>query len=520
VSGSIESCPSCGEPLVLTPAGNCTNCGRNVTAPETQVAGSSDAAIPQAGARRRSPIPARVAAFGVAAVVVVAIGAIVAGLLLGGAPTSASPASSQIAGLETPTVAPTGGPTSTVAPPESANPSASPGASSTLATTLPSSAAPTATPALGESTEPGPGCGDSSGGTLVARGGTTLPAVAAPYAAPAATIASGHFVPAGALVNGGGYDAAVMLTNGKVLFVGGGNPLNRAEIYDPATNTFTATGSMVEGRRRPLAVALPNGKAVVASGISGGCAITNIDSVEVYDPATGHFTSLGAPMLGSDYQTATLLSNGQVLFAGGLITTEANPDGVPSAELFDPATNAFAATGAPGLYRNGATATLLPDHTVLFAGGGWNETFTNTAELYRPDHGDFVPVTATMKVARSAASATLLADGRVLIAGGINATPGTMASAELYDPATGTFTATGSLRTPRATLTTTLLPGNKVLVTGGLATGSTTAEVWAGGTFTATAGPMTHDRPVTTATLLPNGRVLVVGNGTADLYQP
>jgi hypothetical protein len=67
----------------------------------------------------------------------------------------------------------------------------------------------------------------------------------------------------------------------------------------------------------------------------------------------------------------------------------------------------------------------------------------------------------------------------------------------------------------------TLLPGNKVLLTGGGAPGdANTADVWSGGSFTATAGNMTHDHAISTATLLANGRVLVVGGGAADLYQP
>jgi hypothetical protein len=91
----------------------------------------------------------------------------------------------------------------------------------------------------------------------------------------------------------------------------------------------------------------------------------------------------------------------------------------------------------------------------------------------------------------------------------------------MYDYLTGKFTGAGDMVVGRGGHTATLMPGDRVLFTGGTAAGQgKPAEVWAGGTFSATAGPMTHDRPTTTATLLPNGKVLVVGNGTADLYQP
>ena len=59
-------------------------------------------------------------------------------------------------------------------------------------------------------------------------------------------------------------------------------------------------------------------------------------------------------------QTATLLQNGQVLIAGGETA---------SAELFNPSTGAFTATGSMTVSRSGHTATLLPDGRVLIAGG-------------------------------------------------------------------------------------------------------------------------------------------------------
>ena len=59
-------------------------------------------------------------------------------------------------------------------------------------------------------------------------------------------------------------------------------------------------------------------------------------------------------------QTATLLQNGQVLIAGGETA---------SAELFNPSTGKFTATGSMTISRTGHTATLLPDGRVLIAGG-------------------------------------------------------------------------------------------------------------------------------------------------------
>jgi hypothetical protein len=78
--------------------------------------------------------------------------------------------------------------------------------------------------------------------------------------------------------------------------------------------------------------------------------------------------------------------------------------------------------------------------------------------------GVFVP-TGSMTLARSGHTATLLPNGTVLIAGGDN--HGDLASVELYDPVAGTFTATGSMSTIRVDHTATLLPNGMVLVAGG-----------------------------------------------------
>jgi len=452
---------------------------------------------------------APITAIGVMAVLIVATAALATSALMRGSP-AATPRTSSVA-LATASSAPSGAvETSGASPAATGSPDASPA--------LIHTAAPSGSPTASETDGGGYGCGADANPPVTAPKraavAEVLPAVF--------NIASGHFGATGALVGNGGYDAATLLPNGQVLFIGGGHPNTRAELYDPATDKFTQTGSLNEGRNKPLAVLLPNGKVLVAGGNTGGCAIGEIQSVELYDPGTGQFTSLGTPMTGSGYQTATLLANGKVLFAGGQFSDEAHPEGGASAELFDPATNKFSVTGSPLRIRDGATATLLPDHTVLIAGGGTdNNSITNTAELYRPDHGDFVAVAGTMVSARTGASATLLGNGLVLIAGGIDATYAATATAELYNPATGTFTATGTMIHVRTGQTATLLPGDKVLLAGGGAPGdANTAEIWSGGSFTATAGNMTHDHSPSTATLLSNGRVLVVGSGTADLYQP
>ena len=108
-----------------------------------------------------------------------------------------------------------------------------------------------------------------------------------------------------------------MLPNGKVLVAGGYNGsgyLTSAELYDPASGSWTATGSLNTARGNHTATLLPNGKVLVAGGYNGGGYLT---SAELYDPASGSWTATGSLNTARYDHTATLLPNGKVLVAGG-----------------------------------------------------------------------------------------------------------------------------------------------------------------------------------------------------------
>ena len=116
----------------------------------------------------------------------------------------------------------------------------------------------------------------------------------------------------------------------------------------------------------------------------------------------------------------------------------------------------------PSRFRH--TATLLPNGQVLVAGGFNDDGVLASAELYDPATGLWT-ATGSMATPRVDHTATLLPNGKVLVAGGEGRRP--FASAELYDPATGLWTATGSMAPSATDHTATLLPNGQVLVAGG-----------------------------------------------------
>jgi len=331
------------------------------------------------------------------------------------------------------------------------------------------------------------------------------------------------FESAGSLATARFGHSATSLPNGKVLVVGGylegQGDLATAELYDPASGTWTSTGSLATARDSHTATLLLNGKVLVVGGESG---FYNAATAELYDPANGTWTTAGSVAPGQRH-TATLLPNGKVLVAGGYVIDFGYGGGsTAGAALYDPASETWTTTGRLATARDAHTATLLPNGKVLVAGGNDNQLFGGlgslaSAELYDPASGTWT-ATGSLTTARPYHTAALLPNGKVLVAGGYKASA--LATAELYDPATGTWRATGSLATARNAHTMTLLPSGKVLVVGGAETDAlTSAELYntASGTWTAT-GSLATARYSHVSALLPNGKVLVAGGYNGSSY--
>jgi N-acetylneuraminic acid mutarotase len=345
----------------------------------------------------------------------------------------------------------------------------------------------------------------------------------------------------GNLNTGRGDHTATLLPNGKVLVTGGyrNGSLNSAEIYDPTSSVWIITGNLNTARELHTATLLQNGKVLVAGGINNSIPGYNpLNSVELYDPSAGSWSSIGNLNTARYGHTATLLKNGKLLVAGGFSCSD-GPFGrgcflLNSAELYDPATETFSVTGSLSTTPYLSTATLLPNGKVLVAGGQLFQCGSivciqipnNHAELYDPATATW-STTGNLNTARYYHSATLLPNGKVLVAGFYDDNAQTVSnSAELYDPATGVWSNTGNLIEGLGAQTAALLPNGKVLIAGGFAADGnpSRAELYdpVTGIWSMTASPNSL-RYGHTLTLLVTGKVLVAGgfdDNTAEQYDP
>jgi N-acetylneuraminic acid mutarotase len=296
--------------------------------------------------------------------------------------------------------------------------------------------------------------------------------------------ASGTFSATGSMHDARVGFSAIRLSNGKVLVEGGASntvaALASAELYDPATGTWTVTGSMNQGRQQHSAVLLRNGNVLVSGGNIDRtpCAdvcVTTIGGSEIYDPSTGQWTSVGEMTIPRSFFTTTLLPNGRVLAVGGRIHTGPgyfDYGAIAFADLYAPATGKWKATRTMTISREDHSSVLLSNGQVLAIGGttvNFNGITVASTELYDPAT-DAWTATGSMLQDRERHTATVLQSGQVLVAGGdyydgVNA--GFLTECELYDPAVGTWSVTASMSTPRYGARAALLRDGRVLEAGG-----------------------------------------------------
>jgi hypothetical protein len=349
----------------------------------------------------------------------------------------------------------------------------------------------------------------------------------------------GQWASSGTMQSARELNAQVLLSNGKVLSIGGvdnnGNLLASSELYTSTSGKWTLTGTMSSARQTFPAVALSNKKVLVSGGL--GASGTVLAAAELYDPTTGAWSSAGSLSVARFAHTATVLANGKVLVTGGC--TASNCTDTAVSELYDPTSNSWSTTGNLNTARFYHTAVRLKTGMVLAIGGSPGLT---SCELYDPTKGTWTNATST-NTGRYLNTATLLSDGKVLVTGGANGRY-PINSAELYDPTANTWTLTGIMTIGRYAHTATLLPDGTVLVPGGVGqsiscgkactgyipTGKVDVYSEANGTFTAAAG-LSQPQAYQSTTLLKTGGALQAGGigttnvccvvlNTAQIYTP
>ncbi len=276
----------------------------------------------------------------------------------------------------------------------------------------------------------------------------------------------GTFANGGRLLSSKVVSQAVKLSDGRIFVVAGweqGKASASAEIFDPTTGRSQSVGSLSTTRGDVSVVTLADGRVLIAGGFDGR---QRLSGAEIFDPRTGLFSPVGPLNEARSGTELVLLKSGRVLVVGGVAGQSGATKPIASAEIFDPATGRFTATGSLGEARFKHAALALPDGRVLVIAGsderGRDGGKKRTLEIYDPVRGEFTPG-GTLHHARYKLTdaVALLADGRVLI-GGSGRYP------EVYNPATRKSTQLAvDLGRSWNFMTASILADGRVLLAGG-----------------------------------------------------
>ncbi len=283
--------------------------------------------------------------------------------------------------------------------------------------------------------------------------------------AAAALLADGRVLVAGGYFYTGNTEGAFTTPRGvlaaypsDVLLPPAGIAMATAELFDPATGTWSSTGALRYARFGAAAVTLTDGRVLVvgsddgANGQVAKVADGAYDSAEIYDPATGHFSLTGS-----------LPAIDRTAFArfGAL------PDGSPQVDL-NGTLVALKDGGALLIGRDDFwkhQGDIIRSFRFNGATGQWTDLGQAWATGYDPLHD--VEWTTPGDPLGDRALVAQLADGRVLVAGGLSATDASLATAELFDPAANAWSSLPPMPEARVGGAAVPLRDGSVLLVGG-----------------------------------------------------
>jgi MYXO-CTERM domain-containing protein len=301
----------------------------------------------------------------------------------------------------------------------------------------------------------------------------------------------------------------------KVAWGGASDPIRYPATLDPK---WTATtGAMTEARSGHTATLLVSGKVLIAGGEStAGALTTHSKTAELFDPATGTFAATGAMTAGRSFHAAALLSTNNVVVAGGVGATAA----LGATEIYDVTTSKFRAVGNLIVARAKPALVALGANQALIAGGqdatgavlDSAELFNATAETWSTTDRMGAKRVGHYLAAPSGAAATV-------VAGITSSLLGDLAACERF--AAGTWTASAGLAEPRHDFAGASFSDGKILVAGGFQASVgkvlATAELFDPSQAKwVTAGTLAHARTAHTLTALPSGAAVAAGGVVRD----
>lgn len=327
----------------------------------------------------------------------------------------------------------------------------------------------------------------------------------------------------GILNEGRQQHTATLLASGSVLVAGGKREdlgLAQTEIYNPKTGIWTQASPLSLPRESHTATRLLDGRVLVVGGESfsqGLGLLVTLRSTEIFDAATGTWSSAGNLHESRADHSATLLKSGKVLVVGG---SSAFAGAKASAEIYDPETNTWDPVDSLTEARFDHTASLLPSGDVLVVGGTNLLEMQESAEIYNPRIKRWTPAD-TIDFPRANHTASSFANGDILISGGIKVVhtptgpiPSYPIDCEIFDWSDGIWLPGPPLNIARTKHSAITLPSGKVILVGGQIGEFplNNSEVYDSDTnkwsFDA---PISNHRRNHTATLLPSGQILIAG---------
>lgn len=336
----------------------------------------------------------------------------------------------------------------------------------------------------------------------------------------------GEFIKVGKMSSPRSNHETILLDDGNVLILGGGN--KNAEIYNFKTKKFTIIGEMLSQTGHKNLTKLNNGKILITGGDRG----YSQKATQIYNPETKEFESGPDMNYARAENTATLLKNGRVLIVGGDDVYNIDKRNIPN-EIYNPKTNKFELTSKLKISRFAHSAILLKDGNVLIVGGTNKGNFLSQVEIYDVNKNIF-KLAGNLKTARVKSNLYLLNNGNVLITGGIKNKNRWISSIferniEIYNPITQMSKIVAKRDSLAYTPTEVRLKNGNILLTGSCSgVGLSlicyrTSEIYNPKTNKFTKGKdMNYPRSDHKATLLKNGDVLITGSEgsgrTAELY--